>query len=122
MSTETSGVFKQLVSWVMLFIALLLVVSLTKGIFEILSVYDRVAEAENEVAELEAQKRSLERQVTERTTEGYVERQIRNKLHLSRPGEQVVVLPESSPLQTNEKSVNVDQEVPVWQQWMELFL
>jgi cell division protein FtsB len=122
MSTETSGVFKQLVSWVMLFIALLLVVSLTKGIFEILSVYDRVAEAENEVAELEAKKRSLERQVAERTTEGYVERQIRNKLHLSRPGEQVVVLSENSPLQTNGQSVRVDREVPVWQQWMELFL
>lgn len=121
MSTETSGVFKQLVSWVMLFIALLLVVSLTKGIFEILSVYDRVAEAENEVVKLEAQKRSLERQVTERTTEGYVERQIRNKLHLSRPGEQVVVLSENSSLQSSAQSVITDQEVPIWRQWVELF-
>jgi cell division protein FtsB len=123
MSTESSSFGKRTISFIFLFISLLLVVSLSKGVFELLAVYDRVDLAELEVKELEAKQLSLQRQLKERSTEGYVERQIRNKLHLSRPGEVVVVLPERElttlvPLENEERVVKKEN----WQKWLELFL
>ena len=111
-----------MVWWIFLFVGLLLIVSLSKGVFELLSVYDRVELVEIEVAELEAKKISLERQLEERQGEGYIERQIRNKLHLSRPGEVIVMLPEDYSYRSDDENSEImTQEKENWQKWMELF-
>lgn len=122
MSTDQQSTGRRLLVWVFVFVGMLLVVSLSKGIWELLAIYDRVDEAEAEVAELQAKQMSLERQLSLRQSEGFVERQIRDKLHLSRPGEQVVVLPETPFVKETIQDEPVEVEPKEnWMRWVRLF-
>jgi cell division protein FtsB len=121
MSTQVSW-FRQLLGWLILFVSLLLFVSLSKGIFELLSVYDRVQAVEEEVTRLEEEREGIRRQLERQQTESFVEQQIRDKLHLAKPGEVVVVLPEGSvPLKTHSYDEGIEEENPNWKKWLELF-
>jgi cell division protein FtsB len=122
MSTEFHTKKSSVVPWVILFVLLLLTVSLIKGIFEFVSIFDRVAQEEVVVAELQAKNMSLERELKARQEPGFVERQIRDKLHMSKDGEVVVLLPDVREPDENEEAATEEPEKESWHKWLELLL
>lgn len=70
----------------------------------------------------ENQKLTEQLQMTE--SEGFVEKQMRNKLGLAKEGEIVIVLPEPEIVRKLAPTLPQDEEVklkPNWQKWLDLF-
>lgn len=89
----------------------------------------RLTEVKNEADQLAQQKNELEKQVNERQSLTFLEREARNNLNLVKPGERIVILPKN----TNEPSSSMDKgpgddnsdpkisSEPNWVKWKRLF-
>ena len=127
MSTpETSR--KKWISWLMVGLGVILSVNLSRGGWGLFKAQDRIKEAEEKVAQLEMEKRELEVQVKYQLSEGYAEKEIRDKLSMAKPGEVVVILPEqnqpqatSDTLQAVQANTEMPDTQPNWRKWLKVF-
>ena len=108
-------------------IFVVMVVSLSRSLIDLLKVDERVISLEQEVAELEGKNKQLEILAQEVDSGKEEERQIREKLGLVKPGEVVVVVPEqlmvtSESDGTIEVVSEVKEEMEIWRAWLSLFL
>lgn len=102
----------------------ILSVNLFRSVFDFLGLKDRLTEAEERVAELQKEQGELEKEYSYKTSAFFLEREIREKLNMAKPGEIVVMVPleelkeasgEAKPL----PEVKIAPE-PAWKQWVEL--
>ena len=110
--------------YLFIFILVLLITSLIRGILKNLKVSDRVKEERRRVEELKAEKDKLENRVTEAESQVNIERQLRDKLGLAKEGEYILVLPEDDILRKlAPKEVGTEETLPDpnWVKWMKLF-
>ena len=114
---------KQGIFILIVFVELLLIVSSAKGIVQLLAVRERVSLAQENVSELERKQTELKDELAWRQSEVYREQEIRDQLHLAKPGEVVVYIDESEyKQQESEDDEKGGEELANWQKWVELFL
>jgi|SRR3990167_3207196 len=87
---------------------------------------NRLLEVKNEVSQDLKEKENLEKEVMERQSLDFLEREARNRLNLIKPGERMVILPQnnSTDVETEtkveEKGKPLEKPRPNWQKWWEL--
>jgi hypothetical protein len=118
---------KRFTSWVLTMLLLVIIVSLTRNAWELWHLRSRVTDAEEEHLALEEEKARLEQFYQEQAAPFTMEREIRDKLHMSLPGEEVLVVPEelrqaTSDQQPATSSNNSEkhEEMVNWKKWWRL--
>jgi cell division protein FtsB len=86
---------RKTVTYFILFFQILLIISLVKGVHGSLQSRERIAQLQARKEELVAKKGELEQRLAEVQSPLYLEKVARDELHLSKPGETVVIVPES---------------------------
>lgn len=114
---------KRILFYLIVLIFGVIIVNLSRGIFDLLRVEERVETAEEEVLVLQQEHESLKDELAWRSTEAFVEQEIRNKLKMAKPDEVVVMVEEDMYLEEqDQEGQSLEQEVkPNWQRWWELF-
>lgn len=105
---------------------LMFTISLLGNLVELLSVGGRVEKEEAEVVKLIEEKEALEEEKRKVESPGADEVYIREELGLVKPGEAVVVIPDEliEKVMVADQGIEkpeVEEEKPVWVQWVELF-
>lgn len=95
--SNTKGFFslKKILIAAGVLILLLVIYNLINGIFGAFKSGDRLNQALEQLNKLEAENKQLKQQYTQVQTNSFIEQQARDKLLYAKPGETVVVIPES---------------------------
>lgn len=108
--------------------ATILGISLTRGVVELLSVQDRIDEAEERVEELASERERLERERVWRSSRVFQDAEIREHLHMALPGEVVLVLPSYLeelmyvPIDVSENEMQMRRVEKIWWRWWKVFV
>ena len=94
-------------------------VNLGLSIWRLQKAGGRVDEAEANLKRLTRENYELSQKLQEVDSTGYVMKEIRDELHLVKPGEQVVILPENLPKTELPEPVPTEVPKPNWQLWWE---
>ena len=111
--------------YLLLIIFALLSLSLYRNMARITKSKSTVDEAGERVNKLENEKKELEARLSEVSSEYYIEKQIRDKLNLTKEGEIMVILPPEdvlrklAPKEEEKEAVLPD---PNWRKWIILFI
>ncbi len=120
------SIFKKLSSYLFLIFAIVLIINLFKDALRLASAGQRLDQAEAKLVKLRQENKELKDRLEYYQGEEFVEEEIRNKLQLTKPGEQIVILPEQlqkSLDQEEELGLKQEEELlPNWQKWLNLFL
>lgn len=113
---------KRFWTYILLIFQISMIISLIKGIQTTLQAKNRVSNLEQKKADLAEEKRKLEEQYKYVQTPEYLEKVAREELHLSKPGEEVVIIPEEM-LASNGGEVKKlpEEEKPNFLKWWEVF-
>lgn len=100
----------------------LLIVSLVRGIQLSKRSDARIASLQGEKARLLAEQDRLETQKDYVESPYYLEKVARDELHLGKPGETVVIVPDSrkQEIGTRDQDLEVETEKANWQKWWEV--
>lgn len=118
---------KRFVGWMVTMFLLVLTIHLSRSAWGLWQMRGRVTDVEAEVRVLAQKKDELEKKVAEQATPFAIEKEIRDKLQMAKPGETVVIIPEEriqalgatiSAQITPESAVEAD--VPNWQRWWDI--
>jgi cell division protein FtsL len=98
----------------------LLIVSLVRGLQLSRKSSSRIESMQQTISKLEEERKALKTQEQEVSSPEYLERVAREELHLSKPGETVVIIPDSVVVQTEVDSENEGavQETTIWKRWI----
>ena len=100
--------------------SLILIVTLTQSIIAIWQKGDIVRQRRLELARIEAENEVLKKQLAESQSPDFIERQAREKLGLSKPGESVILMPPATEAAKMLEDLG-QKPVPNWEQWWRLF-
>ena len=109
-------------TWILI---ITLLISTVRNIQKVASIRAQVEKERQKVEKMKADNAKLGEQVAEAEGSDFIEKQIRDKLGLVKPGEAIVVLPDVeilkklAPQETVEKDTLPD---PNWKKWMKLFI
>ena len=108
--------------YIVIIFQVILIVSLVRGIQLSLKSKERIEALSSTKQKLEDEQKKLVDQQAYVQTPYYLEKVARDELHLSKPGETVVIVPES--IQPSPDNGHGDlqntQEMPNWQKWWEV--
>ncbi len=99
-------------------ICLIVITSLLASFGDIGKAGNRLIEARKKLSQAQAEKQVLWKQKAEADRPEYFERIARDRLGMAKPGETVIILPESLK-QTDAKLAA--KEEPNWQKWLKVF-
>lgn len=99
-------------------IGIVLIVTNLRAILDFWRAGERITVGSERVERLRRENDSLKRQIEKTQTEQYLEEAARNKLGWVKPGEEIVIIPESL-LKT--EPVSTSGAVPNWERWKNLF-
>lgn len=105
-------------------VAVIFLISLVNNIYRTFGIKKEVAKTEARLERVRAENAELERRLAEVKSQEYIEKQIRDKLGLAKPGEIVVVMPEAEVLRKLAPPVPEEEEFlpdPTWKKWLHLF-
>lgn len=113
---------RRTILYFILFFQITLIVSLVRGAYGTLKSRERITQLEEQKANLEFKRRELERKMAEVQSGDYLERVARDELHLSKPGETVVIVPESLRVSATGQEPGGEGVVskPNWRKWWEV--
>jgi len=118
---EKLGVYS---NYLLIFIFLLMLVSLIRNVLRVVESNKRIGKAQDQVEKLKKENEELEEKLAVTRSEGYIEKQLRDKLGLAKEGEIVIVLPDEKILETLAPSLEEEEETlpdPNWKKWLKLF-
>lgn len=112
---------KKFIHYGVVFIEILLLISLSRGLYETLSSRERIDNLQTQKEQLLQEEGDLQRELSYVESDYYIESVARNKLHLTRPGETLVLVdPAAIPeILGLEETLEVDDREN-WQKWMEI--
>ncbi|MFZ2199211.1 MAG: septum formation initiator family protein [Microgenomates group bacterium] len=101
---------------------ILIIISLVRGIQLSSRSASRIASMQETKAKLEQEREKLQKEKEEVSSDFYLEKVARDELHLSKPGETVVIIPDSVIVgaQINEPKIEVEIRKPNWVRWLEI--
>ncbi len=115
---------KGYLNYLILFIAILLIVSLVRNILRINRAGQEVSEAEERVERMKKENEELKARVESLKSEEYKEAQLRDKLGLTKEGEIILVLPDEETLRKLAPNRPEEEDTlpdPNWKKWFSLF-
>jgi len=112
---------KKIINYLILAIGIGLIISLSRDIWRLLKVGDRIKEAQSKVEEQEERNRELRAQKEYYLSEEFVEKEARNKLNLSKEREKVVILPPNVRELVGQAEPQKPPMVPNWRRWWNFF-
>ncbi|OGM25698.1 hypothetical protein A2962_03970 [Candidatus Woesebacteria bacterium RIFCSPLOWO2_01_FULL_39_61] len=116
--------FIRLKSLLIIFPAILLMISLTKSIEKVRQANLQVKEKEEMLNKVVDENKVLEARLREARDDIYIEKQLRDKLGYAKEGEIVVILPEDDVLRKLAPEEKKEEETlpdPNWKKWMKVF-
>lgn len=104
--------------------AMVLVVNLTRSAIDLIAIKDRVETAEKSLEKQVIENQNLSELNEWTKSEGYVEQEIRDKLHMSREKDVVVAMPQSTIWSEVEMMSGTEYKVETrnWKRWVEVFI
>lgn len=91
---------------------------MVKSLYDLYSKKDVLIQTQQKLTQLQQQHTQLQKDLKKSTTQQFIEQQARDKLFLVKPGESMVILPQTS---SKTSSTSKKDELPNWQQWWNLF-
>lgn len=112
---------KQFLLYATILFQLGLIISLVRGIQLSLRSKERITALQTTKQKLEAEQSRLSADEEYVKSAYYLEKVAREELHLAKPGETVVIIPEGKIVESKEqRTENIEQSKPNWQQWWEI--
>lgn len=113
---------KKLLIIIVLLVMAVLLYNLGRQIFDSLNAGDRVGIEEHKLAQLKQKNINLQNKLTEVNSLVFLEAQARDKFSLSRPGETIVIIPQSEIDKILEAAKPPPEpKIANWQGWLNLF-
>ncbi len=105
--------------FIVIVIVLLVVINnLIRSIYNLWSKQDLLYQAQNELKNEQQTNKKLKGELSYVQTPQFIEKEARNELFLVKPGEQDVLIPQTSSIQAGQQEAN---NIPNWQKWIKLF-
>lgn len=117
--------FKRLLGYATWFLVAALLVSTVKNVNRVIGIREQVREEQERVEKMQADNAKLQTQIAEAQGSDFIEKQIRDKLGLSKEGEAIVVLPDESIVRSFAPTITTSEETlpdPNWKKWLKLFM
>jgi cell division protein FtsB len=112
---------KKIFFFVVLIFSVFVINNLVRSIYNLSQKQDLVVDAEKDlIAQIQENER-LKSELAFVESEEFVEEMARNRLLLIKPGEQEVIVPEELIKGTSSPSAKLQEEIPNWKKWWELF-
>lgn len=99
-----------------------LVVSLLSNIWNLRLSARRIKEQEDLLKRLAYREYDLSRKLEWVRGKAFIESEVRNRLHLGKPGEQIVILPDDMPILPPLRTVEREPLKENWELWRDSFL
>ena len=116
--------FKSVLGYTIWFLTVLLLISTVRNIGRVINIRKQVEVERQKVEKMQADNVKLQVQIAEAQGQDFIEKQIRNKLGLTKEGEAMVVLPDESIVRSLAPSLTSEEETlpdPNWKKWEKLF-
>lgn len=97
-----------------------LIISLSRSVFDLWHKQEAISDTRGSVDKLTGENARLKSRRTYVQSDAFVEKEAREKLNLVKPGEAIVVIPDSI-LKAATASAAPTPVPPNWQQWLRLF-
>jgi len=110
--------------YLLFFLCIVFALSLARNIARIKNAQVRVEGIKERVEKLQKEKEELRVKVEEAKKQEYIEKQLRDKLGLSKEGETIVVLPDADTLRKLVPPIPEEEETlpdPNWKKWLQVF-
>lgn len=107
------------------FLILLLGLTLARNVAMAARIKAAISSEKNKVAKMQSDNQNLEEQILTTQTGVFMEREVRDKLGLAKPGEAIVVLPDDEALRKLAPPAPNQAETlpdPNWKKWLKLFM
>ena len=108
---------RRLIRWAIIIISIYIIVTTLSAMVDLVRARDKLTRREVELAQLQNQHDDLLRQKNKVDAPGFLEKVARDQLGLSKPGEEVVIIPEdllaSNPIASSDATPN-------WKRWARL--
>lgn len=123
-SANLNSRFGKIKSYLIFILSIFLLVSSIRNISKIIQIRNEVT---RERAKIEKQKKDnedLAKKVAEIQGPSFIEKEVRNKLGLVKPGETIVVLPDTNVLKSLAPKIFLEEDTlpdPNWKKWLKMF-
>jgi cell division protein FtsB len=111
------SIMKKLGFILLVTVMLLVINGLIHSIYDLWQKQDLLTSAQKELDAQKLKNSKLKGELTYVQSQQFIDEEARNKLFLAKPGEQQILLPDSS---VSNKEVD-RKTLPNWQQWLKLF-
>ncbi|MEI8232915.1 MAG: septum formation initiator family protein [bacterium] len=113
---------RRIILYVIIIFQIILIISLVRGIQLSRRSVSRIASMQETKEKLRLEQEKLKEEGKYVQSDYYLEKVAREELHLSKPGETVVIVPDSQIVSQLSESKPLDQlEKPNWQKWLKIF-
>jgi cell division protein FtsB len=102
---------------------ILLIVSLVRGVYQTFQSHERISQLQARKVALEVKHEELNKEMKEVTSPLYMEKVARDELHMSKPGETVVIVPDDRRIEAVNSQAAPEEKVKTnWQKWWEVLV
>jgi|ERR1700722_7833036 len=112
--------YKKIAFFTIVVILLLTINDLVHSIYDIWQKQDLVVQAQKDLNTEKKENQELKKQIAQVNQPQFIESQARNKLLLTKPGEDVIIIPNSQLAVASPQSKPVDNRPP-WEKWWSTF-
>lgn len=102
----------------------ILLISTIRNINSVRNIQSQVESEKQKVAKMQVENAQIQAQINQAQSADYIEKQIRNELGLSKPGEAIVVLPDADTIRKLAPVTPIEEDTlpdPNWVRWEKLF-
>lgn len=115
---------KKVIGYASWAIVILLTISTVRNIERALNIKKQVQDERDKVAKMEVENAQLQTQINEAQGQDFIDKEIRDKLGLSKEGETIVVMPDEAILKSLAPPKETNIEIlpdPNWKKWEKMF-
>ncbi len=110
---------RRFLRWLIVIICFYLIVTTSQAIVDLWRAGDKLTRREQELAALQSQQQDLLKEKRRVESQEYLEKVARNQLGLSKPGEEVIIVPQDL---LARPPTTLPDTTPNWQKWVKLLL
>lgn len=112
---------KKAVSIIILVFFFFIIQNLTQSIFSLWQKRELLISARIDVERTKKENQSLKEQMSAVKKPSFIEKQARDKLYLTKPGEQIVIIPDNLIVEEKADQNVKNSDKTNWQMWWDLF-
>jgi cell division protein FtsB len=113
---------KRTLSLLIFLLSILLIINLSRDIYRLYRVKERIEQTGEKLEKVEQENRQLKDKKEHYRSEDFIEKEIRDKLQMAKPGEKIVILPQNIGQEEKKEKTEEEIEKQTWQKWLDLFL